>query len=461
MEDLIWEFEVDEDDLVLSHPVMEPQRNHKQLGQIEAIYSGASHTRLNHSGYARKVAKASCKVLRKRGRLTDSENDIVHATGLHDMGHPPFSHAAEYVLKELDGGKTHHEKTLELLDSDLKDGKGRTIRDVLEIYDVDVDNVKKLLTGSDSKKGGNSASKIFTDKTLGADKLAYTFMDAAMCGFYQMPPNWKRIIPYLTFFKDDVGFDISMAFGTLEHQVQMLSASQDIHFRMYTGLYLTAPSLAYERHIQKSIEFGARGGILVPKEVWSMGDSDLLTRIRHSEKKDHSVERAKEILSGFLMKQPYVPAVSFKFKQFEIDKFAEEVVVSIEKEFSSAFLQTFSNPLRLTELEDRLTEELKTPILISVLPDPQKVKPGEVKLYQNGTYKGTLRDLVPKHYEKLEEEAARAFAISILVPQSERQNTVKRFKEFSDSFIEIAKKYITRSPGQLFKAEDEIRKVKI
>ena len=163
-DDLVWELEIEEDDLVLNHPVMLPQRHHRQLGQIERLISSASHTRLSHSGYARKVAKAICKSLNKRGRLDCAKNDIIQATALHDMGHPPFSHAVEYVLKEFDG-KTHHEKALELFDSNIKDDSGRTIRDILEIYNADVDNVRKLLTGSDLLKGGNPKSRIFTDKT--------------------------------------------------------------------------------------------------------------------------------------------------------------------------------------------------------------------------------------------------------------------------------------------------------
>ncbi|MEK6936988.1 MAG: hypothetical protein AABW58_02860 [Nanoarchaeota archaeon] len=449
-DDLVWEFEVD-DDLVLNHPIMEPQRHHRQLGQIEKLISGASHTRLNHSGYARKVAKVICRVLKERGRLPAPENDIIHATGLHDMGHPPFSHAVEYVLREFDNGKTHHERGLELLDSDIRDGKGRTIRDVLEIYDADPECVKKLLTGADPKKGGHPASKIITDKTLGADKLAYTIMDAVMAGFYQLPPNWRRLVPSITFFRDDIGFDIYMEFGKLEHQVQMLTAGQDTHFRMYSGLYLTAPSLAAERHLQKSTEFGIRGGILVPEKTWSMGDVELITAIASSKSKDELIKRAQDILMGYQLKQFYVPVVSFKFKQFEIDKFADEVVVPIERNFSSAFLEAFSNPLRLTELEDELEKELKIPVLVSVLPDPQKVKPGEVNLYQNGTYKGTLRDLVPMHYAKLEEEAARAFSISLLVPAHERANTTRRYKEVADLFLERSKNYMQRTPGKLFK----------
>lgn len=452
VDELTWEFDVDgEEDLVLNHPVMEPQRYHRQLGQIEKIISGASHTRLDHSGYARKVARASCRVLRKRGRLPCAENDIVHATALHDMGHPPFSHAVEYVLKEFDGGKTHHEKALELLESDLKDGKGRTIRDVLEIYDADLDNVRKLLTGSDPTKGGNPASKIFTDKTLGADKLAYTLMDAVRCGFYQLPPNWRKIIPHLTFFKDDVGFDISMIFNQLEHQIQMLTSSQDLHFRMYTGLYLMAMSLAYERPIQKAVEFAIRGDLLKPEDIWGMGDDSLITSIRDAKDRSNKyIKKAQEILRGYCLGAPFVPAVSFKYKQFEIDKFAEEVIIPIERDFVTTFLETFSNPLRLTELEEVLEENLKTPVLVSVLPDPNKVRPGTVKLYQNGTYKGTLRDLVPKHYEKLEEEAARAFSIGLLVPQAERENIVRKAKEVGETFMDLSKSYNLRSQKLLF-----------
>ena len=444
-EDLTWEFDgQDYEDLVLNHPVMEPQRHHKQLGQIEAIFSGATHTRYAHAGYAKKIAKEICKILKEKGRLPCAENDIVQATALHDMGHPPFSHAVEYVLKEFDNGKTHHERALELLDSDIKDTKERTIRDVLEIYDADVDNVRRLLSGADQKKGGNPASRIFTDKTFGADKLAYTLMDAIRCGFYTTPPNWKRTINFLTFFKDNLGLDINLPFSQLERQIDISTDTQDTYFRLYTGLYLSELSLAYERHIQKAVEFAHRAGIITAKNVWSMGDSTLVKEIMSSESKDQFVEKAKEALRGFTAKQPFTAAVSFKFKEFELDKFSDEEIAPIEEEYAAQFTKTFGNPLRLTVLESELEEKLKIPVLVSVLPDPEKVIPGEVYLYQNGTFKGTLRNLMPAHYRHLEEQAAKSFAVRILVPQSEKQNTARRFKEVADCFFEASKKYMTR-----------------
>src|SRR3972149_4875933 len=102
-----------DDDNVLNHPALQAQRGHKQLGQIEAIYPGATHTRFDHSGYAKFIAHRICEVLEKKGRLPAARNDIVQFAKLHDMGHPPFSHAVEYVLRSFTN-KTHHTRALAL-----------------------------------------------------------------------------------------------------------------------------------------------------------------------------------------------------------------------------------------------------------------------------------------------------------------------------------------------------------
>lgn len=123
--DLDWDFEIDEDTApVLAHPVMQSQRQHKQLGQVEAIFSKAVHTRYEHSGYTGRIADKICKVLNKKGRLPSSKKDIVHFAVLHDIGHPPFSHAVEYVLKEFTG-IDHNQRAIDLLYSDIRDNEGR------------------------------------------------------------------------------------------------------------------------------------------------------------------------------------------------------------------------------------------------------------------------------------------------------------------------------------------------
>src|SRR3989338_10759935 len=125
-----WGYEVD--DPVLNHPILQIQADHKQLGQVAYVLPQAKHSRFNHFGFAKYIADRICKHLEEKGNLPGSRNNIVQFTKIHDMGHPPFSHAVEYVLKSLTG-LDHNLRALQLLDSDKRDKAGnRTLKDVLE-----------------------------------------------------------------------------------------------------------------------------------------------------------------------------------------------------------------------------------------------------------------------------------------------------------------------------------------
>jgi HD superfamily phosphohydrolase len=102
--------------LLLDCPLLQRLREVKQLGLAHFVYPGASHGRLEHS---RGVVEASQRMIdslarnalhhRKYGTAVDqaipepSEQDILAtrlAGLLHDIGHGPFSHATEPLIRE-------------------------------------------------------------------------------------------------------------------------------------------------------------------------------------------------------------------------------------------------------------------------------------------------------------------------------------------------------------------------
>ena len=76
-------------------------------------------TRLTHTLEVSQVARTVAKVLRLHEELTESI-----ALG-HDLGHTPFGHAGERVLRELaPGGFNHYEQSLRIVDVLEHDGRG-------------------------------------------------------------------------------------------------------------------------------------------------------------------------------------------------------------------------------------------------------------------------------------------------------------------------------------------------
>jgi len=68
----------------------------RQLGLTYLVFPGANHSRIEHALGVSYVAQRISQIL----NLPDEEKDLVTATALlHDVGHGPFSHTLEHVLK--------------------------------------------------------------------------------------------------------------------------------------------------------------------------------------------------------------------------------------------------------------------------------------------------------------------------------------------------------------------------
>lgn len=435
-----WGFEVD--DPVLNHPILQVQADHKQLGQVAYVFPQAKHSRFNHFGFAKYIADRICKHLEEKGNLPGSRNNIVQFTKIHDMAHPPFSHAIEYVLEPLTG-LNHNKRALHLLDSDKKDAKGRTLKDVLEYSGACVEFLKEMFQGK------RREAKICSDKSIGADKLAYTLMDADMCDFYWSPPDWETLLPYITFI-DDYGIDIRKTQKQTIEQTAIAAAMQYFYFKMYTEVYLSPESMAYERHLQKSTELAIRAEVFSAYEVSDLGDDTLLNKINNgnhsNEHKNHLAQQAKEILQPLLSRDPYVSVLAFKYSGIKKEQIRGQRVSIIEKEFKNDFVETFKNPLRLTELETALADDLKgIPILCCLLPDPEKVVPSDIPLYEAGKKVSTLKTENKKHFLALEEMADDHFAVRLRVPPSEVDLITRQTERLEISFLEHSKKIIERT----------------
>ena len=437
-----WGFEVD--DPVLNHPILQVQADHKQLGQVAYVLPQAKHSRFHHFGFAKFIADRICRSLEEKGTLPGSRNNIVQYTKIHDMSHPPFSHAVEYDLRALTG-LDHNKRALLLLDSDKRDNHGRTLRDVLEYSGACVDFLKEMFEGK------RKEAKICTDKSIGADKLAYTFMDADVCDFYQPPPDWERLLPYLTFV-DDFGVDLRKTPKQTIDQTAILTAMQYFYFKMYTEVYLSPESMAYERHLQKAVELAIRAEVFSAEEVWDLGDDTLLNKINngnHSDKeKNYLAQEAKEVLKGLTFRDPFVSVLAFKYAGIKKEQVRGQRVAIIEKDFKNNFVEAFQNPLRLTELEAAITDDLKgVPVLCCLLPDPEKVVPSDVPLYEAGKKVTTLKAESTKHYQALEEMADEHFAVRLRVPPSEADviSKQRQIDKLELSFREHSKKIIDRT----------------
>ena len=96
---------------LIEHPYFQRLRRIRQLGLTSLVYSGANHTRFEHSIGSMYLVQTALQVLREKGvEITDEEAEgVTIAILLHDLGHGPFSHALEESIVR---GISHEELSL-------------------------------------------------------------------------------------------------------------------------------------------------------------------------------------------------------------------------------------------------------------------------------------------------------------------------------------------------------------
>lgn len=162
----------------------------KQLSHAYLAYPSAVHTRFEHSIGAMHVAN----MLSMRLGLKDEEREIVRlAALLHDIGHGPFSHLFEEVLRKLNGAKMGHEKVSTMIVredeqvSGLLGNKAEMVAQLLEHQPVDG------WTESDSTLATDIVSG-----PLDADKMDYLRRDSYHVGVEYGRFDLHRLIRTMT-----------------------------------------------------------------------------------------------------------------------------------------------------------------------------------------------------------------------------------------------------------------------
>lgn len=193
---------------VVDHRVFQRLRGIKQLGFTDQAFPGATHTRYAHGLGAMEVASRMFDALfpAGEGRLGAADRARLRqairlALLLHDVGHPPASHASEpampvraslglgcFTAEEQQEPASHEDYTLKLLlDSPLE----QTLTTRFTAYDIDARAIGHLITGRFPDRadrfvaGGVDYFPLLTQLVSGemdADRMDYLQRDSFFAG---------------------------------------------------------------------------------------------------------------------------------------------------------------------------------------------------------------------------------------------------------------------------------------
>jgi uncharacterized protein len=298
----------DDERRVIDCPAFQRLRNIHQLALTYEVYPGASHKRFEHSLGVMHLAGRAYDVITRPDRVSEAVRETIPATDqddfgywrkvvrvaalCHDMGHLPFSHAAEEEL--LPEGVDHERITWDIIHSEPM----RAIFDEI-IPSPKPDHVGKLAIGPrkaerlglnvDFSDWEAILAEVIVGDAFGVDRMDYLLRDSIHTGVqygrfdHDRLINTLRVIPEPRREEDeaDAGATppvLGCERGGLHSAEQLLLA----RYFMFSQVYHHPTRLAYNEHLKDFLTAWLPDGHFPADVAGHLGrdDADVLLAIK-------------------------------------------------------------------------------------------------------------------------------------------------------------------------------------
>jgi len=159
---------------IIDSPFFQRLRRIKQLAFTDLVFHGAEHSRFGHSLGTYHLANVVIERIDPDNSRKEMYDEFYLAALLHDIGHPPFSHAFETVIQERHNN-SHEDYTRAII-------KHTEIGDFIEEFGLSKDSVIKLIEGKYVEKPELQYLNTLIDSELDIDRMDFLLRDAYYCG---------------------------------------------------------------------------------------------------------------------------------------------------------------------------------------------------------------------------------------------------------------------------------------
>ncbi len=301
--------------------------NVKQLGLAHLVFPGAHHTRLEHSFGTYHIASEIVSLL----PLDDEERILVRCAALlHDIGHGPFSHTLESILREsLD--VDHVDLTEQLIKGeytifhpDEQDSVHleKTVPFILKQQGIDTQCIADIIKGSVSD---HPYLGQLLNSVIDVDQLDYLLRDAYYTGVSYGLIDLQRFLQTLLINGNTLAMN-QKGIGVVEN-VLMARAL------MYSSVYFHKTVRIAELMLSKAIE---KTTLAHPFDFFKMTDAELVNWLKNQGSFQHEI--VTRLKYRQLFKQAYrlsphqvTDRQRDRIKQLEDISFRREFEEMIEK----------------------------------------------------------------------------------------------------------------------------------
>ncbi len=258
---------------IIDDPHFQRLRYIRQVGFLYLTYPGANHTRFEHSIGTMKVTKDICEAL-------GIENAELVVSGLlHDIGHAPFSHQSEDIMKRY-LHKDHEQVGAEIISKS-------SIRD--KISDSNL-SYKKLI----SYIKGAHPSEIICG-AVGSDRIDYLVRDSYYTGTAYGMIETDRIKGKMAISGGHLGIK--------ESGLQVAESILIARYYMFISAYTHHTTIIAGGMFDRALDLAIGAGEIDPKSILNESDYSIMARLAASETEASKI--SKRITERRLLKRIY------------------------------------------------------------------------------------------------------------------------------------------------------------
>ncbi|HIP25466.1 MAG TPA: HD domain-containing protein [Archaeoglobus profundus] len=286
---------------IIDTPEFQRLRRISQLGFANLVYPGANHTRFEHSLGTMHIARL---LVEKMNINEDEKIEILAAAILHDIGHGPFSHCSEEVMK----------KYLNLTHEDVdKILKHSIIKDILEELGLKISRIVDHVKGKRSN---------IISGDIDVDRMDYLVRDSYYTGVAYGVFDISRLISKISF----EGKTMIIEAGGLKAAESLLIS----RFMMYSTVYYHHVCRIARKMFEKAVSFCIEEGLLEAERLLVMDDYDIISFLRAQE------GYSREIINMINMRRLFKRALYLGLDKVNIDDIQNIDPEKAEKEIAES-----------------------------------------------------------------------------------------------------------------------------
>lgn len=286
---------------IINHEWFQRLRRIRQLAFTDMVYPGASHTRLEHSLGVMHLAGRAYEILTRNAKYVERlQSELGYrdegikrdrclvrlAALLHDIGHGPFSHVSESLMRDdpeklkigkrgKDAKYTHEQYSAAIIKTFFKDVINGNQTNATN-YGITADEVADLLEGRPSL-GRKLFWRSFLSSQVDVDRMDYLLRDSYHAGVQYGHYDLDRLlntmaitftVPDKEVSRDNAelppaasgGLTIGVEEGGWHAAEELILA----RYAMFTQVYFHKTRRAYDHHMEQVLKHVLKGHFPAP-----------------------------------------------------------------------------------------------------------------------------------------------------------------------------------------------------